>query len=57
MSDRAGINRKELPTSEWMTKFEELHGQGELTDEEYRTIKAMLAERLQQELNGTEEPR
>ena len=54
---RAGINRKEPPASEWLTKFEELHSRGELSDEEYRTIKAMLAEQLQRELNSTDETR
>jgi uncharacterized membrane protein len=54
---RAGIRRKDPTASEWLTKFQELHGKGELTDEEYRTIKGMLAERLQRELNSTEEPR
>ena len=54
---RAGINRKVPPASEWWTNFKELHAKGELSDEEYRTIKAMLAERLQQELNSTDEPR
>ena len=54
---RAGISRKEPPASEWLTNFKELHGKGELSDEEYRTIKAMLAERLQRELNSTDEPR
>lgn len=33
-----------------MTNFRELHSQGELSDDEYRTIKAMLAARLQHEL-------
>ena len=54
---RAGMMHKEPPASEWLTNFKELHAQGELSDEEYRTIKAMLAERLQQELNSTDEPR
>ena len=54
---RAGLNDKTPPASDWMTKFQELHAQGELSDEEYRTIKAMLAERLQRELNSTDEPR
>jgi hypothetical protein len=54
---RAGINAKEPPANEWLTKFKELHAKGELSDEEYRTIKAMLAERLQRELNSTDEPR
>ena len=33
--------------SELMTNFRELHSQGELSDEEYRTIKTMLATKLQ----------
>ncbi len=54
---RADVNRKEPPASEWMTNFKELHAKGELSDEEYRTIKAMLAERLHRELNEKDEPR
>ena len=53
---RAGLGDKATPASDWLTKFQELHAQGELSDEEYRTIKAMLAERLQRELNSTDEP-
>ena len=51
---RAGINGKEPPASEWLTNFKELHARGELSDAEYRTIKAMLADRLEQELNSTD---
>jgi uncharacterized membrane protein len=54
---RAGINRREPPASEWLTNFKELHARGELSDEEYRTIKAMLSEQLQRELNSTDQPR
>ncbi len=53
---RKEIDRKEPPASEWLTKFQELHAQGELSDEEYRTIKAMLTDRLQRELNSTDKP-
>jgi uncharacterized membrane protein len=53
---RAGINRKEPPASEWMTKFKDLHSRGELSDEEYRTIKAMLTDHLRQELKSTDKP-
>ena len=49
---RAGIRSKEPPANEWFTKFKELHAKGELSDEEYRTIKSMLAERLQEELTN-----
>ena len=54
---RASTREEVAPTSESMTYFQNLHAQGGLSDEEYRTIKAMLAERLQQELNSTDEPR
>src|SRR5262249_52371794 len=54
---RAGLNRREPPASEWWTNFKELHARGALSDEEYRTIKAMLAERLERELNNTDKTR
>lgn len=53
---RGGLVQKEPPSSEMLTNFQELHDQGELSDEEYRTIKAMLADRFQQELNSTDKP-
>lgn len=40
------------PANELLTNFRELHSKGELSDEEYRTIKSMLAERLQEELTN-----
>jgi uncharacterized membrane protein len=43
--------QKEPPTSELLTKFRELHSQGMLSDEEFRTIKTTLTERLQRELD------
>lgn len=54
---RAGLRREEPPTSQWITKFRELHAKGVLSDEEYRTIKSVLAERFEEELNSTEKPR
>ena len=36
---------------ELMAKFRELHSQGGLSDEEYRTIKGTFSEQLRQELN------
>ncbi|HVX59494.1 MAG TPA: hypothetical protein VHC19_02800 [Pirellulales bacterium] len=39
-------------STDLITNFRELHSEGELTDEEYRTIKATLAARLQQQLKG-----
>lgn len=44
-------SREGPPTaSDLLTNFRDLHSQGELSDEEFRTIKSMLAERMQQEL-------
>ncbi|MGD9644076.1 MAG: hypothetical protein AB7U73_00080 [Pirellulales bacterium] len=44
-------SRESPPTaSDLLTNFRDLHSQGELSDEEFRTIKSMLAERMQQEL-------
>jgi hypothetical protein len=54
---RAGIHAKEPPTSQWLTKFKDLHARGDLSDEEYRTIKAVLAEHFEAEINSTDETR
>jgi hypothetical protein len=54
---RSGMRGKDPPASRWLTNFQQLHDRGELTDEEYRTIKAMLAEDIQRELNSTDERR
>jgi uncharacterized membrane protein len=42
-------------SSEMMSKFRDLHSQGDLTDEEFRTIKNKLAGRLQGELRRSED--
>jgi uncharacterized membrane protein len=52
---RTSTREEVAPTSESMTYFQNLHAQGGLSDEEYRTIKAKLAARLQDELNSTAE--
>ena len=38
-------------SSEMMSKFRELHAEGGLSDEEFRTIKTKLASELKAELN------
>lgn len=43
----------ELNTSLLLTNFQQLHDRGELSDEEYRTIKAMLRERLEKEVSDS----
>ena len=41
--------------SDLITNFREMHVQGVLSETEYRTIKTMLEERLQDELRDTDE--
>ena len=52
---RETIRSKDPPSSHLMTNFRDLHSQGELSDEEYRTIKSMLVERLQTEIKDSSE--
>jgi uncharacterized membrane protein len=49
---RQTLSESEPQAHDLMANFRELHSQGELSDEEYRTIKAMLAARVQQQLKG-----
>jgi uncharacterized membrane protein len=48
---RSKLRETDPTTSDFITNFRELHSQGELSDEEYRTIKATLATRLQQQVH------
>lgn len=41
--------------SKLLTKFRDLHGKGDLSDEEFRTIKTRLTGQLQEELNDNDE--
>ncbi len=51
-----GRKGDEGPTvSELFSKFRELHEQGELSDQEFRNIKTLLKDKLQQELNNNSE--
>ena len=52
---RAGLREDAAPSSDLLTNFRELHARGELSDEEYRTIKAMLSARLQEEIKDSGE--
>lgn len=47
---RGQVRQSGLDANQFMTKFRDLHDQGDLSDEEFRTIKSMLSERLQQQL-------
>lgn len=53
---RAAPAQQEPTASELLSKFGEMHRRGDLSDEEYRTIKTALAARLQEELNHNSEP-
>jgi uncharacterized membrane protein len=43
--------QKEHEAAQWLSKYRELHSKGELSDEEFRTIKTQLAAQLQDGLN------
>ena len=52
---RAKTLQQEPSASELLTKFREMHSRGVLSDEEFRTIKTTLTERLQTELRDKDE--
>ena len=52
---RGGAEEGHPSASDLMTNFGELHSQGELSDQEYRTIKTLLAARMQEELKDTDD--
>jgi uncharacterized membrane protein len=50
---RGRAEEDQPPASNLLTKFREMHSQGGLSDEEFRTIKTLLAQRLHDELKDT----
>ncbi len=52
---RGEVVQHEPPASELISKFREMHSKGDLSDEEFRTIKTTLAARLQEELKDSGE--
>ena len=52
---RAASVQQECSASELLSKFREMHRQGHLSDEEFRTIKTALAPRLREELSDNGE--
>lgn len=46
---RAGLRDSDNDASDMLTKFREIHAKGDLSDEEFRTIKTHLADQLQDE--------
>ena len=53
---RGTTGESTIGASEMLTNYREMHSKGELSDEEFRTIKAKLARKLQQELNDSDKP-
>jgi hypothetical protein len=53
---RGGADDDQPPASELLSNFRDLFDQGKLSDAEFRNIKTLLKERLQQELSGSGEP-
>jgi uncharacterized membrane protein len=51
---RAGVNEREPDASEYLTDFRELYARGELDENEFKTIKATLTNRLQKELKESD---
>ena len=52
---RGSAGQNDPRASEMLTKFRELHAKGELSTEEYRTIRTKLARQLQEELKDIDE--
>jgi uncharacterized membrane protein len=50
---RAKTVQQEPEASELLSKFRELHSEGELSDEEFRTIKTTLSAKLRRELKDS----
>jgi len=54
---RGSYRESDLEPSKLITNFRELHSQGELSDEEYRNIKAKLATQMQELLEKSRKPK
>ena len=50
---RGGAEEDQPSASDLLTNFGELHSRGELSEQEYRTIKTLLAARMQEEIKDT----
>lgn len=51
---RQSIKDAPTDTSDLLSNFREMHARGELSEEEYRTIRSTLSARLRQELSDHE---
>jgi uncharacterized membrane protein len=51
---RGSAGENQAAAGDLLSNFREMHSQGELSDEEFRTIKTLLADKLQRETNNTD---
>ena len=51
---RDAIDDDTNTASELLTNFREMHSRGDLTDEEFRTIRARLSYKLQEEIKNSD---
>ena len=51
--DRIGGDRQSA--SDWLTNFREMHHEGDIDEAEFRTIKTVLGQKLQEEIRDTED--
>lgn len=49
-SFRDNADKNQFTPSDLITNFREMHHQGDISESEYRTIKTMLADKLQEKL-------
>jgi hypothetical protein len=52
---RGSSKDEERPASEMLSNFRNLHEQGELSETEFRNIKTLLSDKIQEELKDSEE--
>jgi uncharacterized membrane protein len=51
---RDRIDDDRQTTSDWLTNFREMHHEGDISEAEFRTIKTVLGQKLQEEIRDTE---
>jgi len=52
---RDRIDDDRQTTSDWLTNFREMHHEGDISEAEFRTIKTVLGQKLQEEIRDTED--
>ncbi len=52
---RECIDDDRQTANDWLTNFREMHHEGDISEAEFRTIKTVLGQKLQEEIKDTEE--